>query len=80
MTAARGRSYLLGLGLVLKEHLEEGGGERGVGQQGERGGGSQEACTRQEVFSSFTIKGLLDPSSVLLLLQTHLVCFLESEG
>lgn len=43
--------YLLGLGLVLKEHLEEGSGQRRVGQQGEGGGCSQEACRHREYTS-----------------------------
>lgn len=34
--------YLLGLGLVLKEHLEEGSGESRVSQQGYCGG-----CTKE---------------------------------
>lgn len=41
--------YLLGLGLVLEEHLEEGSRERRVGQQGEGGGCSQEACHHSKV-------------------------------
>lgn len=50
VTAVRWRQwrYLLGLGLVLEEQLEQGGGEGGVGQQWHRGGGSQDACTQGE--------------------------------
>lgn len=70
MTAARWQRYLLGLGLVLKEHLEEGSRERRVGQQRESGGGSEEACHHtQEVVSSFTIKGpLVNPILCLIIL------------
>lgn len=40
--------YLLGLGLVLKQHLEQGSREGGVGQQGHCGGRPEEACTQRE--------------------------------
>lgn len=37
--------YLLSLGLVLKEQLEQGGHESGVGKQWRYGGGrTEEAC------------------------------------
>lgn len=40
------QQYLLSLGLVLKEKLEQGGRERGVGEQRRhRGGRTEEACT-----------------------------------
>ena len=39
--------YLLRLGLVLKEQLEQGGGEGGVGQQGHCGSCPEEACTQR---------------------------------
>ena len=44
---AERQQYLLRLGLVLKEQLEQSGREGGVGQQGHCRGCPEEACTQR---------------------------------